>query len=190
MIRSEVRSIAFRNGAKHVAVVEVPPGPPVLSPLVAEVYAPERDVQKEVALRILEVFRESPSVTDEGIYLESPMPMITFRVDEEKARLNGFTREEVTRTLEALVGGLQAGIIQSTDTEHVPLGYRLPDIIRTLKLVNRRGEKVPLSELVRIEEGTAPETIYHKNLRRVIYVIGDVAGREEAPFYGIYPLRS
>jgi len=195
MIRSEVRSIAFRNGAKHVAVVEVPPGPPVLSPLVAEVYAPERDVQKEVALRILEVFRESPSVTDEGIYLESPMPMITFRVDEEKARLNGFTREEVTRTLEALVGGLQAGIIQSTDTEHVPLkvrlgeGYRLPDIIRTLKLVNRRGEKVPLSELVRIEEGTAPETIYHKNLRRVIYVIGDVAGREEAPFYGILSVR-
>ena len=195
MIRDQIREIAFRNGAKYVAVVEVPPGPPVLSPLVAEVYAPERDLQKEVALRILDVFRESPSVTDEGIYLESPMPLLTFRIDEEKVRLNGFTREEVTRTVEALVAGLQVGIIQSTDTEHVPIkirlaeGYRLPDTFKTLKLVNREGRKVPLSELVHVVEGTAPETIYHKNLRRVIYVVGDVAGREEAPFYGILSVR-
>ncbi len=195
MIRPKVREIALRNGAKYIAVVEVPPGPPVLSPLVAEIYAPERGVQKDVALRVLEIFRESPSITDEGIYLESPAPMITFRVDEEKAKLSGFTKEEIVMTMKALVGGMQVGILQSTDTEHVPIRirlaeeYRVPEVLETLKLVNARGERVPLSELVEVREEIAPETIYRKNLRRVMYVIGDVAGREEAPFYGILAVR-
>jgi len=195
MIRPHVRKIAFENGAKYVAVVEVPPGPPVLSPLVAEVYAPDRDVQRSVALAVLDIFRKSPSITDEGIYLELPTPMITLGVDEEKARLNGFTREEIVQVVEALVGGMQVGILQSTDTEHVPVKltlaeeYRTPEVLKTIKLVNSTGERIPLSELVRLKEEKAPETIYHKNLRRVMYVIGDVAGREEAPFYGVLAVR-
>ncbi len=195
MIRPKVHEIAKKHGAKYVAVVEVPPGPPVLSPIVAEVYAPERNVQKEVALKILDIFKESEKVTDEGIYLESPAPMLRFRVKEDKARLAGFSKEEIVMTMRALIGGMQVGILQSTDTEHVPIKLRLaqehrvPEILKNLKLINSEGKAVPLSELVDVEETTIPETIYHKNLRKVIYVIGDVAGREEAPFYGIMDVR-
>lgn len=195
MIRPKVHEIAKKHGAKYVAVVEVPPGPPVLSPIVAEVYAPERGVQREVALKVLDIFRSSRSITDEGIYLESPAPMLTFRVKEDKAKLSGFSKEEIVFTMKSLIGGMQVGILQNTDTEHVPIRirlaeeYRIPEILRNFKLVNSKGQAVPLSELVELEESTIPETIYHKNLRRVIYVIGDVAGREEAPFYGILDVR-
>lgn len=195
MIRPKVREIAFRNGAKYVAVVEVPPGPPVLSPIVAEVYAPDRETQKKVALEILRIFRESPAITDEGIYLESPSPMITYRVLRDKVKLAGLTEEEVVRTLDAMVGGLQVGLLRSTDTEHVPIRLRLPenlrspDALKSVRLVSRDGRAVPLSEVVEVGETTVPETIYRKNLRRVIYVIGDTAGREEAPFYGILDVR-
>ncbi len=195
MIRPKVHEIAKKYGAKYVAVVEVPPGPPVLSPIVAEVYAPDRETQKKVALEVLRLFKESEKITDEGIYLEYPAPMLKFVVDEEKAKLSGFTKEEIVMTMRALVGGMQVGILQNTDTEHVPIKlrlaeeFRVPEVLENIKLINSKGEAVPLSELVKIEETTIPETIYHKNLRRVIYVIGDVAGREEAPFYGILDVR-
>jgi multidrug efflux pump subunit AcrB len=162
---------------------------------VAEVYAPERNVQKEVALKILEIFKDSEQVTDEGIYLEYPAPMLNYRVKEDKAKLSGFTKEEIVMTMRALIGGMQVGVLQSTDTEHVPIKlrlaekFRVPEILKNFKLVNSKGQAVPLSELVEVEETTIPETIYHKNLRKVIYVIGDVAGREEAPFYGIMDVR-
>jgi len=195
MLRTKVHEIARKHGAKYVAVVEVPPGPPVLSPIVAEVYAPRRDVQIEFSKKVLGIFRDSEKITDEGIYLESPAPMLNFVVKEDRAKLAGFTKEEVVQTMKALVGGMQVGILQSTDTEHVPINlrlaeeYRVPEILENLKLINREGRAVPLSELVEPVETTVPETIYHKNLRRVIYVIGDVAGREEAPFYGILDVR-
>ncbi len=195
LIRPRVHEIAKRYGAKYVAVVEVPPGPPVLSPIVAEVYAPDREVQKHFALKVLDLFRKDKNITDEGIYLERPAPMLSFRVKEDKAKLSGFSKEEIVMTMRALIGGMRVGVLQNTDTEHVPIKlklaeeHRVPEILRNFKLVNRKGELVPLSELVEVKETTIPETIYHKNLRRVIYVIGDVAGREEAPFYGILSVR-
>ncbi len=195
MIRPKVHEIAKKHGAKYVAVVEVPPGPPVLSPIVAEVYAPDRNTQKEVAFKVLDLFKKSDKITDEGIYIESPAPMINFKVKEDKAKLAGFSKEEIVFTLRTLVGGMQVGVLQNTDTEHVPIKirlaeeYRVPELLKNFKLVNSKGQAVPLSELVEVEETTIPETIYHKNLRRVLYVIGDVAGREEAPFYGILDVR-
>ncbi|ADC89432.1 acriflavin resistance protein [Thermocrinis albus DSM 14484] len=194
-IRPVVHQIAQKYGVKYVAVVEVPPGPPVLSPIVAEVYGPDLKVQEQVARQILKIFKDSPSITDEGIYLEDPHPMITLVAKEDKLKQAGISKEELVLTMRALIGGYQAGIIQNTDTEHVPIvirldeKYRNPDILKTLKIPTKDGRLVPLSELVDIQETPAPTTIYHKNLRRVIYVIGDVAGREEAPFYGILDVR-
>jgi len=195
MLKQKVHEIAKRHGAKYVAVVEVPPGPPVLSPIVAEVYAPSREVQEKVAQEVLKIFKESKSITDEGIYLETPAPMLNFVVKEDRAKLSGFSKEEIVQTLRALVGGVHVGILQSTDTEHVPIKLRLneehrvPEALKNLKLVNQQGKAVPLSELVEVEMGSLPKTIHHKNLRRVLYVVGDVAGREEAPFYGILDVR-
>ncbi len=195
-IRPAVHEIAQKYGAKYVAVVEVPPGPPVLSPIVAEIYGPDLKVQQEFAREVLKVFKESKSITDEGIYLEDPAPMLRLVVKEDKAKLAGLSKQEIVYTLHALLGGYQAGIMQNTDTEHTPIivrfdeKYRTIDTLKMLQIPTKDGKRVPLSELVEVKEDTIPTTIYRKNLRRVVYVIGDVAGREEAPFYGILDVRS
>ncbi len=195
-IRPAVHKIARKYGAKYVAVVEVPPGPPVLSPIVAEIYGPDLNSQMQFAREVLKVFKESKSITDEGIYLEDVAPLLRLVVKEDKAKLAGLSKQEIVYTLQALLGGYQAGIMQNTDTEHTPIivrfdeKYRTLDTLKMLQIPTRDGKRVPLSELVEIKEDTIPTTIYHKNLRRVVYVIGDVAGREEAPFYGILDVRS
>ena len=195
-IRPAVHEIAKKYGAKYVAVVEVPPGPPVLSPIVAEVYGPDLKLQQDFARQVLKIFKDSPSITDEGIYLEDPAPLLRFVVKEDKAKMAGLSKQELVHTLHALIGGYQAGIMQNTDTQHTPIivrfdeKYRTIDVLRMLQVPTRDGKSVPLSELVEVKEDTVPATIYHKNLRRVVYVIGDVAGREEAPFYGILDVRN
>ncbi|MDW8293946.1 MAG: efflux RND transporter permease subunit [Aquificaceae bacterium] len=194
-IRPAVQEIARRHGAKYVAVVEVPPGPPVLSPIVAEVYGPELQSQQAFAREVLKVFKKSESITDEGIYLEDPAPLLRLVVKEDRAKTAGISKQELVQTLQALLGGYQAGIMQNTDTEHTPIiirfdqKYRTLDILKTLQLPSKDGKSLPLAELVELKEDTLEPTIYRKNLRRVVYVIGDVAGREEAPFYGILDVR-
>jgi multidrug efflux pump subunit AcrB len=194
-IRPAVHEIAKKYGAKYVAVVEVPPGPPVLSPIVAEVYGPDLKSQEEFALKVLDVFKKSPSITDEGIYLESPHKMLILRAKDDVLKLVGMSKEEFVHTLTALLGGYRVGLLQNTDTEHTPIivqlkeNYRNLELLNTLKIPTKDGKLVPVSELVEILEQDAPKSIYRKNLRRVVYVIGDVAGREEAPFYGILDVR-
>jgi multidrug efflux pump subunit AcrB len=194
-IRPAVHEIAKKYGAKYVAVVEVPPGPPVLSPVVAEVYGPDLKSQEEFALRVLDVFKKSHSITDEGIYLESPHKMLILKAKDDVLKLVGMSKEEFVHTLTALLGGYRVGLLQNTDTEHTPIivqlkeNYRSLELLNTLKVPTKDGKLVPVSELVEIIEQEAPKSIYRKNLRRVVYVIGDVAGREEAPFYGILDVR-
>ncbi|MCX8060217.1 MAG: efflux RND transporter permease subunit, partial [Aquificaceae bacterium] len=194
-IRPAVQQIAQRYGAKYVAVVEVPPGPPVLSPIVAEVYGPDLETQQAFAREVLKVFRKSDSITDEGIYLEEPAPLLRLAVKEDKAKTAGLSKQELVYTLQALLGGYQAGIMQNTDTEHTPIlvgfeqRHKTLDLLKALQIPTKEGKLVPLSELVEVKEDKVPPTIYRKNLRRVVYVIGDVAGREEAPFYGILEVR-
>ncbi|WP_029552079.1 efflux RND transporter permease subunit [Thermocrinis jamiesonii] len=194
-IRPAVHEIAKKYGAKYVAVVEVPPGPPVLSPIVAEVYGPDLKVQEETALKILEIFKNSQSITDEGIYLRTPTKMFVLKAKEDRLKLAGLNKEELVYTLTALIHGHSVGLLQNTDTEHTPIilrldeKYRTPELLLTLKIPTREGRLVPLSELVEIQQIDTPQDIYRKNLRRVVYVIGDVAGREEAPFYGILDVR-
>jgi Cation/multidrug efflux pump len=194
-IRPAVHEIAKQYGAKYVAVVEVPPGPPVLSPIVAEVYGPDLKSQEEFALKVLDVFKKSPSITDEGIYLESPHKMLILKAKDDVLKLVGMSKEEFVHTLTALIGGYRVRLLQNTDAEHTPIivqlkeDYRSLELLKTLKIPTKDGKLVPVSELVEIIEQDAPKSIYRKNLRRVVYVIGDVAGREKAPFYGILDVR-
>lgn len=194
-IRPKVHEIAKAYSAKYVAVVEVPPGPPVLSSIVAEIYAPELKVQENFAREVLKLFKESPLVTDEGIYLEDPSPRIRLIAKDEVLKFASLNKEELVHTLKALCSGLQVGIFQSTDTEHVPIviqmdeRFRTPEWLKTFKVVNPQGELVPLRELFEIREDFVPSSIYHKNLRRVTYVIGDTGGSFEAPIYGISDIR-
>jgi multidrug efflux pump subunit AcrB len=194
-IRPKVAEIAKAYGAKYAAVVEVPPGPPVLSPVVAEVYAPELKVQQNFALAVLELFKRTPELSDIGIYLESDAPLVKIIPKEDKLKLVGLTKEELVETIRALCQGLQVGILQTTDAEHVPIiikldePYRTLDFLKNLKIPTRQGNLVPLSEIAELKVETIPKSIYRKNMRRVNYVIADVTGKYEAPVYGIFAVR-
>ena len=194
-IRPKIHEIAKSYGAKYVAVVEVPPGPPVLSPIVAEVYAKDLESQEKMARKVLEIFRTSPLITDEGMYLEEPQPRIMLIAKEDKLKWLGLNKEELVETIKLLFGGKEVGLLHTTDTEQVPLLLKLDekfrnlDRLRNLKITNTEGNVIPLAEIAEIKEDTLPRNIYHKNLRRVVYVIGDTAGKFEAPVYGIFDVR-
>ncbi|OGG44045.1 MAG: multidrug transporter AcrB [Candidatus Handelsmanbacteria bacterium RIFCSPLOWO2_12_FULL_64_10] len=191
-LRPGITEIARRAGAR-VKVAESPPGPPVLSTLVAEVYGPEYGRQIEVARQIERVFEGTEGVVDVDTYIEDDQPQVRFVVDQEKAALNGVSAEEVAQTLRVAVGGAGAGLVHlPTEQEDVPIFLRLPisqrSSVRDLSAVRVRGaggRMIPLGELARVEEGVAEKNIYHKNLKRVVYVTGDVAGRQESPVYAI-----
>jgi len=191
-LRPGIAEIARRAGAR-VKVAEVPPGPPVLSTLVAEVYGPDYGRQIEVARQVERVFEGTEGVVDVDTYIEDDQPQVRFVVDQEKAALNGVSAEEVAQTLRVAVGGAGAGLVHlPAEQEDVPIFLRLPisqrSSVQDLSAVRVRGaggRMVPLGELARAEEGVAEKNIYHKNLKRVVYVTGDVAGRQESPVYAI-----
>lgn len=194
-IRPRVQAIAARYGAR-VKVAEVPPGPPVLQTLVAEVYGPDYGRQIDVARTIRELFEQTPGVVDVDWHVEDPQPKYRFVVDKEKAALNGIPAEQIVRTLNIALGGMGVGLLHlPKEKEDVPLILRLSrekrssvDDLKALKIASPGGTMVPLAELVRVEETTEPPFIYRKNLKQVVYVTGDVAGEEESPVYAILKL--
>ncbi len=191
-VRPGIQAIAALYGAR-VKVAEVPPGPPVLQTLVAEVYGPDYERQVAVARQIKEIFAKTPGVVDVDWYLEDPQPRVRFVLDREKAALNGVTAEQVTQTLRLAVGGIEVGLAHlPKEKEDVPLLVRLPREERSgvtplfdLQVMGANGRLVPLRELIRSEEGVQTHNIYRKNMKRVVYVTGDMAGAEESPVYAI-----
>ena len=195
-IRPGIKKIADRYNAR-VKVVEIPPGPPVLSTLVAEVYGPDFDGQLEVAREIKGIFNNTSGVVDTDWYVEDDRQKLSFVVDKEKASYNGISTEAVSRTLKAVLGGMTAGLVHiEKDKEPVDLFLRTPlaeragvEKLRAIGVPSSSGTMVPLSELVKVNNGIEDKTIYHKNLKRVVYVTGDVAGSEESPVYAILKMK-
>jgi multidrug efflux pump subunit AcrB len=193
-VRPGLEAIAARRGAR-LKVVEVPPGPPVLSTLVAEVYGPDLEGQRALAHRVWDVFRDTPGVVDTDLLLTEADPRLRFIVDRDRAALAGVSPAEVTGAAAALLGGQDAGTLRApTEAEPVPVRVRLAaaDRAELSALAGLRlgsGAGTPLSELVAVRRDSAPSEIHHKNLRRVVYVLGDVAGRAESPVYAIGDLR-
>ncbi len=196
-VRPGIQAIAALYGAR-VKVAEVPPGPPVLQTLVAEVYGPDYERQVGLAQEIKRLFGQTPGVVDVDWYVEDPQPRVRFVVDREKAALHGVTAEQVAQTLRLAVGGMEVGLAHlPREKEDVPVLVRLPREERSgvtslsdLQVMGAGGRLVPLRELVRPEEGRQPHNIYRKNMKRVVYVTGDVAGAEESPVYAILKLNT
>jgi multidrug efflux pump subunit AcrB len=194
-VRPAIQQMALKHNAR-VKVSEVPPGPPVLQTLVAEIYGPDYQRQIEIGRQIQEVFDKTDGVVDVDTYTEADQPKFRFAVDKEKAAINGVSVEQVAATLRIAVGGLTAGLAhQPQEKEDLPIVLQLPragrssvDDLRRIKVMGMRGNLVPLGELVRVEEQVAEKSIYHKNLMPVVYVTGDVAGSEESPVYAILKL--
>ncbi len=205
-IRPALAEIASRNGAR-MAVAEVPPGPPVLQTLVAEVYAADDDERLALAEKVREIFKTTPGVVDVDWYVEEPQEKALFVIDKAKAALNGVSAETIARTLEIATDGASIDLVhQPREREDVVLRLELPETMRgraedLLALRVRPGDAnalaepgavardgtqlVPLRELVRIERAERERSVYHKNLMPVTYVIGDVAGEAESPVYVI-----
>lgn len=194
-VRPKIQEIAAKYGAR-VKVAEVPPGPPVLQTLVAEVYGPDYVRQIELARQIRGAFEKTPGVVDVDWYVEDPQPKYRVIVDKEKSALHGVPTEQVVRTFKVALGGTAVGLLHlPKEKEDVPLFVRLPrekrssiKDLRAVQVASPSGKMVPLSELVQLEETPETPFIYRKNLKRVVYVTGDVAGGEESPVYAILKL--
>ncbi len=197
-IRNDLQEIAERNGAR-IKLVEVPPGPPVLSTIVAEIYGdPDKpyDALLSAGERIQEIMRDEPFVVDIDDMAETSRERFDFAVDKEKAALHGISAEAIIRSLRiALSGGSPAMV-------HAP-GEREPLLVNTILPLERRssiadlsqipmntasGQMIPLAELVEIRELPSEQPIYHKNLERVAYVLAEMAGR--APAEAILDMQS
>ena len=194
-IRPLLKTIADRYGAR-IKVAEVPPGPPVLSTLVAEIYGPDQETRVTVARQVKDIFLKTAGVVDTDWYREDDQQKYTFTVDKEKAALSGYPRRNVAKTLQLALGGMDAGILHlPKEKEMVTLNVRLPSLNAarwpTCLPCTCRAPKgnVPLSQLVRVTSGNENKSLYRKNLKSVVYITGDVAGVIEAPVYAILAMQ-
>ena len=194
-LRPQLDAVGQRHGAS-IKVVEVPPGPPVLSPLVAELYGPDYARSRAIALELEKRFHATEGIVDIDTSVESNAPRETLVVDRARAARLGVPQSAVTDALAAAVSGLDATYVHDGASKYPrPVRLRLPateqaDIQRMLALRVRGGEGqlVPMSELVTVQTGTWDGAIHHKDLMPVVYVTGDEAGSLDSPLYGMFDL--
>ncbi|MFA5262612.1 MAG: efflux RND transporter permease subunit [Opitutaceae bacterium] len=197
-IRPRLAAIAARHDA-DVAVAEVPPGPPVLQTLVAEIYGPNEESRLKLAEKVREIYRSTKGVVDVDWYVEKQQPKTVFRVDKAKAALHGITEAEIARTVQMAVMGYPVTLLHAPkEREDVDVYLELPRTLRArpeniLALsvrseMNPQAPLVPLRELVTVEQKLTERNIYHKNLQNVTYVTADVAGVIESPVYAIFQM--
>ncbi|MBS0149831.1 MAG: efflux RND transporter permease subunit [Nitrospira sp.] len=195
-IRPPVQEIAREYGA-NVKVVEVPPGPPVQSVLVAEVYGPDYNRQRAVAREIRGLFESTSGVVDVDDYVEADQVKYVFTVDRAKAALAGIPSDEIISTLRMALQGAKVGLVHiPQEKSPVQIVLRLPLAERTglehlgeIGLRTSAGGIVQLSELLTVERTIQDKAIYHKNQKPVVYVVADVGGpgaeKAESPVYGV-----
>ncbi len=193
-LRPALEAIAHPRGAR-LKLVEIPPGPPVLDTLVAEVYGPTQEERDRIARQVLDAFRTTEGVVDIDSSLNPTAPQISLVVEREKAALHGVQAAAVVQTLAAAGGGAQLGTFHAgRGAQQIPVVLQLApadraDLDRILQLtVPGVHGPVPISELVRIVDGRADPELFHKNLMPVSYVFGDLAGRIESPVYALAAL--
>ena len=188
-LRARLSPVAARLGAR-IQVVEVPPGPPVLQTLVAEVYGPDPARRLDLARTVRDTFEHTAGVVDVDWYVDSPQMKTRLEVDDAKAAAAGVAAADVATVVQMAAGGASAGVIHvPAAREDVPIVLRLPPAERAstdaLRAMRIGGVPVALGEITRTVRLAEEQSIYHKNLASVTYVTGDVAGRIESPVYAI-----
>ena len=191
-MRPGIQTIAKKYNA-NVKLVEVPPGPPVLSTLVAEVYGPDHDQQVKVAEQIKNLFTTTTDVVDVDWRVERDQPEYNVEVDKEKAMRFGVAPAQIVATVHAALSGQNVGTLHSASSFNtVNINLQLNDAdktvvadIKNLKVINQQGNAVPIGDLVTIHKGIKEKSIYRKNQKRVVYVTADMAGKLESPSYAM-----
>jgi multidrug efflux pump subunit AcrB len=199
-LRPELEKIAARHGAR-LKVVEVPPGPPVMSPLVAEVYGPSEAGRQQLAARVAKAFAATADITALDTSLHDDAPRAFLRVQRQRAESLGIPVSVVAATVQGALSGTDAAWLHDGQSKYpVPVRLQLPreaqvglDALLALPLRAANGQLVPLSELVRVERGIIDKPLFTKDLMGVSYVFGDVGagGRTpDSPLYGLFGIRS
>ena len=194
-VRPALAAVARRFGAS-IAVVEVPPGPPVQAPIVAEIYGPSYARQQQIALAVRKDFASTPNIVDIDDSVDAPAPRLVLEVERQKAALLGVSQEQIARTLQMALSGYDATYVHiGREREPIPVRLELSpaDQARVSKVLALRvraasGALVPLAALVRVERETWDQPIFHRDLLPVTYVTGDMAGRIDSPLYGMFQI--
>ncbi|MEY4753321.1 MAG: hypothetical protein RJA44_996, partial [Pseudomonadota bacterium] len=194
--RPELEKIAAAHGAR-VKVVEVPPGPPVMSPLVAEIYGPDEAGRQQLAARVAQAFGATPDIVGIDTTLKEEAPRLFLRVQRQRAESLGIPVAAVAQTVQGALSGLDAAWLHDGRSKlPVPVRLQLPreaqvglETLLQLPLRAANGQLVPLSELVRVERGVIDKPLYTKDLHGVAYVFGDMAGKLDSPLYGLFAIR-
>jgi len=201
-VRPQLQEIAAMLGAVEqlqirVKVVEVPPGPPVLSPIVAEIYGPDDAHRIQLARKVRRVMAESAGIVDTGDSSIADTPKIMLVVDKKKAALLGVSPAAIVATLRAGLAGEDVSFIHDASKYPVATRLRLPQSAQSaiepllkLSVTSASGKLVPISELVNIEHSMREQPLYHKDLLPVSYVLADMAGKLDSPLYGMFAMRA
>ena len=191
-MRNELQAIGKKYNA-NVKVVEVPPGPPVMSTIVAEIYGPDYGQQIAVAKQIKDMLVETNNVVDVDWSIEDTQTEYKFDVDKEKAMKMGVPTAQVVQNMYAALSGMPVGILhQPSSVNQVGIVLQLPekeksnleDVLNT-KVVNQQGIAIPINQLVQVSEVEKSKSINRKDQKRVVYVLTEVAGDLESPVYPI-----
>ncbi len=194
-VRPALQAIAQRHGA-NLKVVEVPPGPPVMSPLVAEIYGPQGEGRLQTAKAVRAVFAATDGVVDidDSSIAEAPRKLLL--VDRRKAAMLGVSQQEIVSTLHAGLAGEATAYLHDQSKYPAAATIQLPpdlhgelDALLALSVRNAQGGLVPIRELVTVSDTLREQPIHHKDLLPVNYVVADMAGAVDSPLYGMFEMR-
>jgi multidrug efflux pump subunit AcrB len=195
-IRPALQAIGARHGA-NVKVVEVPPGPPVLSPIVAEIYGPEAEGRQQVASAVRKIFESTPGVVDVDDSSISVAPKTVLVADRRKAAMLGVPQQAIVTTLRAGLAGEATAYLHDQSKYPAAVTLQLPpqrhgdlDALLALTVRSASGKLVSIRELVNASDTVREQPIHHKDLLPVNYVVGDTAGKLDSPLYGMFQMRS
>ena len=195
-VRPQLQKIAARFGA-NVKVVEVPPGPPVLAPIVAEIYGPEADGRRNVAKAVRTVFEKTTGVVDVDDSSIASAPKKLLIVDRRKAAMLGVPQQAIVTTLRAGLAGEATAWLHDASKYPAAATLQLPaerhgdlDALLQLAVRSTEGKLVAIRELVTVSDTEREQPVYHKDLLPVNFVVGDMAGKLDSPLYGMFSMRS
>jgi len=194
-VRPQLEAIA-RQYQANVKIVEVPPGPPVLSPLVAEVYGLDYKGQLATAKQVRKQFESTPDIVDIDDSTVATAPKLVVNVDQHKAALWGVSEQAITHAIHTALEGEDVSYLHPGYLKYpLPIRLELPVAqkrsitdLETIRVPSRNGKLVAMGDLIRVSKSEREQPIYHKDLLPVVYVTGDMAGHLDSPLYGMFEI--
>ncbi len=194
-VRDSLRDVAITYNA-NVKVVEVPPGPPVMAPIVAEIYGLDYKGQIDVAKQVRDVYQSSADIDDIDDSVEASQKRLVLKVDRQKAAILGVSQQVISSAISTALGGEDVGFLHGKTLKYaVPIRLEFPvakkdkiSSVLALRVRSLSGVLVPMSEVVNVIENKREYSINHKDLLPVVYVTGDMTGKVDSPLYGMFEI--